>query len=163
MPDGKTHSLTTVITTGIVAPLQVIVMGASFMDATFVAAGCLLGLVMGPDLDVRTGSHSFSIVRKSGGSFLGWFWRVFWYPYARLIPRHRHPLSHWPILGTALRLVYLMVVLGVVYYLARQVSILFTPYSLPILDWPIYWPYFWQVAGGLALVDTLHTLMDWIF
>jgi len=66
-------------------------------------AGFLLGgLMFGPDLDI----HSVQFKRW------GWF-RWIWLPY-RGSMKHRSPLSHAPITGTVLRIVYLFAWLGIV-------------------------------------------------
>lgn len=61
------------------------------------AAGAYAGLWVNPDLDLK--GNARARWRKLG---LGWLW----IPYDRLI-RHRSPLSHGPIIGTAGRLAYL--------------------------------------------------------
>jgi uncharacterized metal-binding protein len=60
------------------------------------AAHYLGGLYLSPDLDLISRPY------KRWG-FLRWLWL----PYQKLIPRHRHWLSHGVIVGSALRLVYL--------------------------------------------------------
>ena len=85
--------------------------GSRSPTALAFAAGCAVGLVVTPDLDVRQRStHSETIMRHSGGCLGGVLWSLLWLPYAYLIPRHRRPLSHWPVIGTALRLLYLLAV-----------------------------------------------------
>jgi uncharacterized metal-binding protein len=60
--------------------------------------------VVTPDLDVRhRDTHSETIMRWSGGCIVGAIWNLLWLPYDYIIPRHRHPLSHWPILSTTIR------------------------------------------------------------
>jgi len=95
-------------------------------------------------------------MRQTGGSLVARMWRIFWYPYARwLIPRHRHPLSHLPVLGTALRLAYLCLVPA----LAWAAFTLFLPLPpLPSLTLTLNLQ--WAIAG-LVMVDALHALMDW--
>lgn len=68
-----------------------------------ICSGFLIGgLLFGPDLDI----HSVHFKRW------GWF-RWIWIPYRGSI-KHRSPLSHSPITGTALRIVYLLAWLGLV-------------------------------------------------
>jgi uncharacterized metal-binding protein len=95
-------------------------------------------------------------MRHTGGC-LGSIWRLLWLPYALLIPRHRHPLSHWPILGTTLRLVYLLAVPVLLWWVAGHII------PLPALPHLTLTPLIgWSVAG-LALVDALHWGMDKLF
>jgi uncharacterized metal-binding protein len=68
----------------------------------WLAAWAALGILVGeywlsPDLDLAPICTPYH----------WWPWpvRVWWRLYARIIP-HRSPLSHWPILGTAGRLVF---------------------------------------------------------
>jgi uncharacterized metal-binding protein len=117
----------------------------------------MVGLVVTPDLDVRDrDTHAETVMRRTGRC-LGAIWDLFWLPYAWLIPRHRHPLSHWPILGTALRLVYLLAVPALLWWGMGQLL------PLPTLPWLVLTPLTWWAIGGLALVDALHWGMDRIF
>ncbi len=178
MPNGKTHAAATVVASGAIGPIAFYCGICSIAQAVALSIGTMTGLLLTPDLDVRIGSRSFWLVRQSFGSFIGFAWQWFWQPYARLIPRHRHPLSHLPILGTFLRLVYLFLVLGAAYWAARTLLI-FAFGSLagtgipwvdqlnsvlpdsPGLKEMLAWPYFWWGAAGLMISDTLHTLMDY--
>jgi uncharacterized metal-binding protein len=61
-------------------------------------------IIVSPDLDQESISYvEWRIVRYTLG--LGFLWLLYWWPYSRLIP-HRH-ISHWPILGTLTRILYL--------------------------------------------------------
>lgn len=73
---------------------------SSPLTLTLCAGYLFGGLMFGPDLDVR------SIQYKRWG----WF-RWIWIPYRGSL-KHRSPLSHSPITGTALRIVYLLVMAG---------------------------------------------------
>ena len=74
--------------------------------AFWVTGGFLFGgLMLGPDLD----THSVHYKRW------GWF-RWIWIPYRGQV-KHRSPLSHGPIIGTVVRVLYLLiwiVILGLV-------------------------------------------------
>lgn len=80
----------------------------SLSTTVLVAGGCLLGLVIEPDLDVDHVTASETRMIKLFGP-LGLLWVVLWHPYAKLI-NHRSPLSHYPVLGTVLRYAYLLVI-----------------------------------------------------
>ena len=182
MPSGRTHAVATVITAGVAGPLLYLYAGSNIAASAAVSIGCAAGLLLTPDLDVQTGSLSFTLMRRSLrglkgiGAVLAFFWQWFWQPYARLIPRHRHPLSHFPVIGTAGRLIYLILVAGALYWMAQSlwlftgsILLLITGRSLgslpaitslfSLMDQPLLW--WWLV--GLALVDSLHTLMDWFW
>ena len=79
-------------------PLGIIVGLVLGIDAGLIAAGaCFVGgLWLSPDLDTR----SVALRRWGPFSFL-------WWPYRRLIP-HRSLWSHGPLLGTTLRLTWLL-------------------------------------------------------
>lgn len=112
------------------------------------SAGCLAGIFLTPDLDQQTLSHSeHLLVRWTFG--LGYGWVLLWYPYARLIP-HRSPLSHFPILGTLGRLLYLA------FWLCLPALWGWKWFTLPThLDALWLW-----AAGGLALSDLGHYVFD---
>ena len=178
MPDGKTHAAATVLAAGIAGPVAYFIAGATWETSLALSVGTMAGLLLSPDLDVRIGSRSFWLVRHSFGPLVGFFWQWFWQPYARLIPRHRHPLSHSPVIGTALRLLYLFLVFGGLYWALREFWIYIAtiisgagflmvdqlgralppPPSLADL---LTWSLFWWAAAGLAIADALHTLMDY--
>jgi uncharacterized metal-binding protein len=70
------------------------------------AAHYVGGLMLSPDLDLVSRPY------KRWGLL-----RFIWLPYQRLIPRHRHWLSHGPVIGSAVRLVYLAAWLSPVWFL----------------------------------------------
>jgi len=117
--------------------------------------GCLAGILISPDLDQDnvTGSEQIVLNRSM---VLGMIWLAFWWPYARLMP-HRSPASHWPIIGTALRLAY-MTALGIPILWALH------RFGLPVLTGleaaRIYLPLMAWGALGLAVADTVHFLRD---
>lgn len=101
------------------------------------AMGFLLGgLYLSPDLDIRSRPY-----RRWG--LLRWYW----WPYQKLIP-HRNWMSHWPIIGTAIRLGYLLVI----------------PMSICLvqgwsLDWLVH-PVALSVWAGCEGAALLHLAMD---
>lgn len=155
MASGKAHAIATVAAGIVAPPIAVLWGGVPLAYGAAIAAGCFVGLVITPDLDIRRFTHAHEVVRRLNRQ-LGWLlallWFGFWWPYARLIPRHRHPLSHLPVLGTALRLLYLGAVYLLFYWLFNLIFV------LDPLAWP--GPWFWWAAAGLALADALHYLMD---
>lgn len=150
MPNGRVHSAATVIL-ALSAGYLLHHNGSTLPHTLAFSAGTLAGLVLTPDLDVNEGCVSDEIVRRSTGRVGGSLWYLFWLPYSRLIP-HRSPLSHLPGLGTVLRLAYVFAIPILIYSLARGAL------SLPALPaWGIW------AAGGLALADGVHYLLDKIF
>ena len=158
MPSGKVHAFTSVLVTSAVGSTLLVAGGPPLASVAAITGGCLAGLVVNPDLDVRRPTHSHYLVRRSGGLILALAWRVLWWPYANLlIPYHRHPLSHFPILGTAVRVGYLLGILALAWWVMR----VFFP--LPAFTPLLFEPLWWWGFGGLALVDILHALMDWFW
>lgn len=153
MPSGRAHSQATAIITIASASLALFY-AAYWPEVWMIPLGCAVGLIVTPDLDVRTspvaahrnlGQLSKFLTRQQYGDgclFRPWYW--FWWPYSRLIPYHRHWLSHGPIIGTFLRLLYLSIFTGAILFVGR---------------WALS-PLFWWFAIGLLISDLLHLFMD---
>ncbi len=150
MPSGRVHSAATVVLAAATAWLSVR-SGAPMPQVAAVSAGVLTGLVLTPDLDVDEGCYSTNIIRQTFGRTAARLWFLFWLPYSRLVP-HRSYLSHMPILGTLIRLLYVVAIPLLVYMLADL------PFRLPPLSPAWAW-----IAAGLALADILHYILDEIF
>ncbi|MEB3283083.1 MAG: metal-binding protein [Lyngbya sp.] len=98
MPSGRTHDRITLWCLPAVTGLTYGQTRSSHL--TLIVAGCFLfsGLMFGPDLDIHRSYH-----------FQRWGWlRWLWLPYQKSV-RHRSFLSHGPIIGTAVRILYLTV------------------------------------------------------
>ena len=106
----------------------------------------LTGLLVGPDLDVDAGNISRHYVRRRAGPVVAALWGLFWLPYAVAV-RHRSPLSHAPLIGTVGRLAYIVAAVWIVCVVAGV--------SLPPLHPLMLW-----YAGGLAVADVGHYLLD---
>lgn len=94
MAAGHTHDRITIICLPLLAAATFGIT-QSITSTTWVASSFLFsGLMFGPDLDI----HSKQSMR--------WGWlQWLWWPYRRWI-RHRSLLSHGPIIGTVLRILY---------------------------------------------------------
>jgi uncharacterized metal-binding protein len=79
---------------------------------------------------------------------------LIWTPYAYLV-KHRSPLSHWPVVGTIGRLLYLASLAGALLAILRPALL---SAALSWLQAPPLWLFF--AAAGLAAADSLHWLMD---
>jgi uncharacterized metal-binding protein len=102
------------------------------------AIGALVGILIGPDLDVDRGNLSNTIIRNRIGRWAEIGWNVLWYPYKKSI-KHGSPLSHWPVVSTMFRLVYLFLFLLVI------------PYGLMELVLPGAWDFKMELSWWLAL------------
>ena len=165
MADGKTHAtgtrtLAMFLFIGQAAngiyrgyPLQTV-----FFSSLALSVGALGGLFLTPDLDVDAGSDSEEEVRDISplGENLWW---IYWFPYRKLIP-HRSPLSHWPVIGTLGRLLYL----SIAYWMALAAAYFLSPALFGFLRQAgiglLEFLYFYIALVGLASTDTLHFLMD---
>lgn len=122
MASGKTHDAYVLA--------AAVLLGLTTSPA--IAVGCVAGLILSPDLDTRSNA-----LRRWDSCGLGWYW----WPYRNAI-RHRSPLSHWPVLGTLGRLLWLTPFLGLLLW-----------GGLP--EMVMIW------AGvGLAIADTVHWVLD---
>lgn len=148
MPSGVVHRKVTyalavgagIVTTAIAGPVE----------GVAIAAGVTATVAVHPDLDIVDATW------RSKRTTPLVLWWLFWLPYARSM-RHRSPLSHWPIVSTIVRVIYL---------LAIPISILaVAAWSGADLEW-LYSPigeYGWVfrvVLLGMCMSDTLHWMLD---
>ena len=112
-----------------------------------VAVGLLVGLAISPDLDQeQVKTHDEARWRRI--PVVGILWSCYWWLYAKVMP-HRSIWSHLPVLGTAIRALYL----GAPFWLALMLMGATVPSVPP--EW-IAWAFV-----GWALQDTLHWAVDW--
>lgn len=144
MPSGRAHAA---ITTLAGAGLAAWAWGQGWPRPDMIAlcAGCLAGIVISPDLDVDQPTRPHYIMARFGWLPAG-LWRIVWLPYSRMIP-HRSPVSHAPLLSTAIRLAYL----------AALAWLLLALTGRPWPGLPAWAP---LACAGLAVSDGLHWLAD---
>ena len=118
---------------------------ADIAGALAVMAGCASGVLIMPDLDTAEGKtvEAERIVGKV--VLVGGLWSAYWFPYAKVF-KHRSKISHFPCIGTAIRLLYLTI--------PFLILALWQGWALAIPAW------LWPRAAGLAISDILHWLMD---
>jgi uncharacterized metal-binding protein len=116
--------------------------------------GSYSGIYLSPDLDLIqiTRSERLAINHHK---IMGYLFYLYWLPYAYAIP-HRHPLSHWPILGTCGRMLYGLVGLLIM----GAVIDLFVPGVFNAIIKAIGSYYFMAWLIGLMVADTGHWVMD---
>ena len=123
-------------------------------------AGSLIGVMITPDLDVDAGFSGDKYIRNSLGWFAERIWKVIWYFYRRSL-KHGGELSHFPIISTIGRILYLfglfIVLPHVIYYWIFQPT-----WDLRyVLEW-----YFdgilsgWRIVVGLIGSDVIHWSLD---
>lgn len=112
------------------------------------AVGSVLGIALTPDLDQEMTTYfEWKLMKKAGP--LAFVWMFIWSPYSLLIP-HRSFWSHFPIIGTAIRLLYI-----------TTPTIIFCLWKGYIPNPPQYIIEFLiGIALGLTASDILHWIMD---
>jgi uncharacterized metal-binding protein len=157
MPSGRTHDRITMYALPLVAGITLWQTRSS--NATLLVAGGFLfgGLMFGPDLDI------YSVQFQRWG-FLRWIWL----PYQKSL-RHRSFLSHGPIIGTILRILYLGCLLAIL-------AILVLTIAQRLWNLSFTWQDLGQTVGrslvnynteyialflGLELGAMSHSLSDW--
>jgi len=135
MPSGQTHDRITIWALPFIA-------GATFWQTRsstitlLIAAGFMFGgLMFGPDLDI------YSIQYQRWGYF-----RFIWLPYQKSL-RHRSFLSHGPLIGTTLRVIYLCGLITI-----AAIIILFIAEKLLNMTWSWH-----EVAKHLLEIINLHS------
>ena len=151
MPNGRVHATASICT----AILSFVILScngiASFVYCLDITLGALLGVLVSPDLDLmENGNYSMVILRKHS-DFLASLWRLFWLPYGKL--SHHRGMSHWPIIGTLIRAVYIIIPIIII-------AIIIIQLGLPI-SWNMAW--FVPLFIGLMLADFVHIVLDVIF
>ena len=151
MPSGRVHAAMSIFAAAGLYWVAARV-GASDAACQALATGCLAGTVITPDLDVDQPTRSHYLIGRKFGLMLALAWRLLWLPYGLSI-KHRSWVSHMPLVGTAVRVVYLAcfaVLLGSVSLLAG--------WQAPRLEELL--PFFPAAFLGLSLSDLLHWASD---
>jgi uncharacterized metal-binding protein len=157
MPSGRTHDRVTLWSLPVVAALT-FGQTRSGLLTLIISGGFLLGgLMFGPDLDIYSRQYQR----------WGWF-RWIWRPYQDSL-RHRAFLSHGPLIGTALRMVYFGIWIAVFAILALTIAQFFGDMA-SLRQWLMlqiarsftqYYREWSALYIGLELGAMSHSLMDW--
>lgn len=128
MPLGRTHDRITLWTLPIIAGLTLWYTRSA--NLTLIVAGGFMfgGLMFGPDLDI------YSIQYKRWG-LLRWIWL----PYQRSL-RHRSILSHGPLIGTTVRILYFTTIVSIFAFVVILIAEKFVNFDLK-----------WREVGKIAL------------
>ncbi|NJK41908.1 MAG: metal-binding protein [Acaryochloridaceae cyanobacterium SU_2_1] len=155
MPAGRVHDQITLVALPFVTLAMLLLSRNARLTLIVASAFLFSGLMFGPDLDI------YSL------QFKRWGWlRYIWIPYQRML-KHRSWLSHGPIVGTILRIVYLGVWVGA----ATLAAVLLHQGGQFSLDWQQsqrlteqfshqYWPEGLAAFVGLELGSMSHALSD---
>jgi uncharacterized metal-binding protein len=154
MPDGRIHaSISAAAAVGLYwACAQA---GLAEAGSQAVAVGCLMGMVITPDLDVDQPVRSHYLVFRRFGPVVAALWRMVWLPYGLAI-RHRSWVSHLPVVGTIIRAAYLACIGALVRWAAGTFGDVPFPTKglMPLVPW---------LLVGLAVSDALHWASDILF
>ncbi len=159
MPSGITHDRITLWTLPWVAGITYGVTCDG--ELTLILSGGFLfsGLMFGPDLDI------FSIQYQRWGLF-----KFIWLPYRRFL-RHRSLLSHGLIIGTCIRIIYLLVIIAFVSIFVVAIAQLFFGFTWNWQDFTrqqlnlLIKQYLTETTAiflGLELGAMSHSISDWI-
>lgn len=96
MPSGKTHDRITLWSLPIVAGLTLLHTRRASLSLALLAGFLFGALMLGPDLDTRS-------LHYQRWGIMRWIW----IPYRRSL-RHRSFFSHGPIIGTVVRVIYVL-------------------------------------------------------
>lgn len=108
MANGHTHAIAaniTIVAGGILAFAQL-----PPSSATVLTAGLVIGRFANPDVRDQASirNEAEHAVGRLAGHGVGWVWTAYWWPLAAMIP-HRHWLSHFPVVATAVAWLWLFV------------------------------------------------------
>ncbi len=135
MPSGQTHDRITIWALPFIAGVTFWQTRSSSMTLLIAGGFMFGGLMFGPDLDI------YSIQYQRWG-----YLRFLWLPYQKSL-RHRSFLSHGPLIGTTLRVLYLcgiVSVAGIVILLIAE----------KILNMALNWQ---EVASNILETINLHS------
>jgi len=142
MPSQKVHDISCLAVAGLFAAGGLV----GGRSSLYMAAGAALGTLVHPDWDY---AEIRGVVADLGPI------KYLVKPYGLTIP-HRSILSHGPIIGTAGRLAYIFVPLWLLAQVCQAMGYCSTNWVSRL----VVVGSFWWVVLGLAIVDTLHTVMD---
>lgn len=152
MPSGQTHAaFSAAAGLGMYYALG----GWQQPEALAAAGGCLLGIIVTPDLDVDQPTRAHYVVGRRFGAPGFAVWRLIWLPYGLAIG-HRSWVSHLPLVSTLIRLGYMALIGWLLLAAVRMLGVTMPVMTAP----PVWWP--WAVIG-LAVSDLLHwgTDLSW--
>jgi len=161
MPNARTHDAA-----GVWMAIPATAVGywwAGYAGVSLFCGGHLLTtFLLSPDLDHTAGSYAY---RR------WWCLRWIWYPYCRLVA-HGSWLSHWPLIGTAFRVAYLVGIVAALATLAWLGCLLLQQTGVGVstawYDWRpvVSWSRAYRsearvLLGGLEFGAAVHYVLDW--
>lgn len=159
MPSGRTHDRITLWLFPIIVAVTYLITRNGELTLLVGGGFFFAGLMFGPDLDI------YSIQFKRWGIL-----RVIWLPYQKLL-RHRSWFSHGLIIGTVIRLIYLLLwlfLLGILVIAIAQIIWGFEwnwqSFILAMIQLikEVYWQDAIALFIGLDLGAMSHSTSDWL-
>ena len=139
MPNGKTHDMITMITAPLVAGFTYLVVGDIKTTLILMVAYFFASFMFNGDLDTNSRPYN-----------RWWLFKMIWIPY-QLMFTHRSIWTHGIVLGTVVRLLYVLAIPVLV--------IAIKGVGMPEMNWSIVLP----VLIGLELGNLNHSVSDKIF
>jgi len=139
MPNGKTHDKITLITTPVVAGFTYLMIGDIKTTAILMSAYIFASLMFNGDLDTNSRPYN-----------RWWLLKMIWIPY-QLMFTHRSIWTHGIVLGTVVRLIYVLAIPALIIAVKGA--------ELPEINWYVIVP----ILIGLELGNLNHTISDKIF
>ncbi len=165
MPDGLTHASASIIISWcpwmllFASKTSPMIPAVTIESVTLLSAGALAGVIISPDLDVAGRTYGKAILWRSS-CLVGALWVMLWWPYSQLV-EHRSILSHWPIIGTIIRVGYMISVPLLVWTLLASALNWPPPTATPVMSWLLHQGRWCLI--GLAISDIAHWAMDELF
>jgi len=146
---GKSHAAASIASAIVLSPI-VASWKSDIPAGLMFAVGNLCGVILSPDLDQQQKTISEAIISRI--PIIGWLFWLYFLPYAWIFP-HRSPLTHLPVLGTIIRLVYLIgpIFIFLFIFANDQLYHLVFHVAPPNTQWFLF---------GLCTSDTLHWIND---
>ena len=149
MPNGRIHALSN-ITVAISGATVMLIQGQDANCVIGIVVGSFAGTFFGPDNDIDSGHIADYFIKRYTGRVVETAWTMLWLLYRKAF-KHRSFLSHFPLISTCIRILYLSCFYFLIAIPARLVS------DFVKIDWLTF--LFWAFVG-LVLADTAHYGLD---
>jgi len=136
MPNYKTHDTITYLLLIFLIPISLLYIGINIYSLIFIVSYIFSGLMFNGDLDC-----------KSKPYYRWWIFRFVWIPYQSLF-KHRSFFTHGIIIGTLIRLLYILIIPSIFYF-----------YEIIDFVW-LYPKFFVFLLCGLEIGSISHTVAD---
>ena len=119
----------------------------------FTFFGLMAQRIMSPDLDQQQITFSEYLVNRLN-PIVGKMWEMYWWAYSAAIP-HRHFISHFPIISTIIRIIYLFLPFYLLSFFDIKPLKIFFDLAF------YYWDYSLYFILGMIIADIGHYCLDY--